>query len=202
MKNNSIYWFIRRFKIAIRIKKKYQGRQRDHHQDLINERIPYSIKELLVIDSDGKKIGILNKSEALRQAREQELDLVIISKNAKIPVAKIIDYGKFRYERKKREQENKKKSKIIEQKEIRISANIGLNDLDVKIKSARGFIEKGNNVKISLAFKGRQIVSKEIGFEKMNQFIEKLNDIAQIDKKPQLNGRFYDAYLSPIKKNK
>ncbi|WP_128824173.1 translation initiation factor IF-3 [Candidatus Hepatoplasma crinochetorum] len=168
----------------------------------MNERIPYSIKELLVIDSDGKKIGILNKSEALRQAREQELDLVIISKNAKIPVAKIIDYGKFRYERKKREQENKKKSKIIEQKEIRISANIGLNDLDVKIKSARGFIEKGNNVKISLAFKGRQIVSKEIGFEKMNQFIEKLNDIAQIDKKPQLNGRFYDAYLSPIKKNK
>ncbi|CRX36895.1 / infC / Translation initiation factor IF-3 /:381488 Forward [Candidatus Hepatoplasma crinochetorum] len=191
---------MRRFKIAIRIKKRYQGRQRDSHQDLINERIPYGFKRILVIGSDGKKIGILSRQEALNKSVQEELDLVIISKNGEVPVAKIIDYGKFRYERKKREQENKRNSKTIDQKEIRISANIGMNDLLVKVKSARKFIEKGNNIKISLAFKGRQIVSKDIGFAKMNQFIEDLADIAQVDKKPQLYGRFYDAYLSPIKK--
>ncbi|BDV03592.1 MAG: translation initiation factor IF-3 [Candidatus Hepatoplasma scabrum] len=187
-------------KIAIRIKKKYQGRQRDSHQDFVNERIPYGFKKILVIGPNGEKIGILSRQEALNKAEQEELDLVIISKNATVPVAKIINYGKFRYERKKREQENKRNSKTVEQKEIRISANIGINDLLVKIKFARKFIEKGNNLKISLAFKGRQIINKEVGFNKMKQFIDELSDVAQVDKKPQLNGRFYDAYLSPIKK--
>ena len=156
----------------------------------------------MVIGPDGKKIGILSKHEALKQAEEHDLDLVLISKNGKLPVAKIINYNKFKFERKKKEEENRKKSKAVELKEIRISANIGDNDLKFKIKAARKFIEKKQNVKVSLSFRGREITNKENGYQKMNQFLEEIKDLAEVESGPALRGRFYDAYLTPIKKKK
>ncbi len=129
-----------------------------------------------------------------------ELDLVLIAPKANPPVAKIVDYGKYRYDKKKKEKEVKKNNKIIEQKEIRLSSSIGKHDFDVKVKRARVFIEKGNRVKVSLSFRGREITNKEVGFNTINNFLKELSDIAQIDKAPKINGRFLDANISPKKK--
>uniref|UniRef100_A0A6A7G646 Translation initiation factor IF-3 n=1 Tax=Hirondellea gigas TaxID=1518452 RepID=A0A6A7G646_9CRUS len=183
--------------IAIKIKKRYQGRQRDTHRDFINEGI--RAKELLVIDQNGEKLGIISRAEALRKADEAELDLILISDKGEITVAKIADYGKFKYERKKKESETKKNQKIIETKEVRLRPNIGQHDLDVKIKAARKFIEKGNRVKVSLSYRGREMANKEVGLQTINNFLDQFEDIAQIDKRPKLTGRFLDAYISPIK---
>ena len=153
----------------------------------------------MVITYKGEKLGVMSKSEALKKADEYELDLVLISDKGNIPVAKIIDYGKFKYERKKKESENKKKQKQNETKEVRLRPNIGIHDLNVKIKSARGFILKGNRVKISLSYRGREMANKEVGVETINKFLNELKDIAQIDRQPKMNGRFLDAYISPLK---
>lgn len=184
-------------KIAIKIKKRYQGRQRDFHNDFINRNIKFD--KLLVIGPNGEKLGILSKSEALIEADKYELDLVLITSKSNPPVAKIIDYGKFRFERKKKESESKKNQKQIETKEIRLRPNIGENDLNVKIKSARIFLRKGNRVKISLSFKGREMTNKEIGLQTINKFLKSLEDIAQIDSYPKQDGRFLNALISPIK---
>ncbi len=186
---------LKEYIIAIKIKKRYQGRQREVNKDVINESI--RDKELLVITFDGEKLGILSREEALREADKRELDLVLIAPQGKPPVAKIIDYGKYRYDKKKKEQEIKKNTKIVEQKEIRLSANIGQHDLDVKIKNAIKFLEKGNKLKVSLAFKGRELSNTEVGKEKMNIFLEEIKEFSVIEKEPKLIGRFYNVYLAP-----
>ncbi len=155
---------------------------------------------MLVINPAGEKLGVMSKNDALKEASKFDLDLVLISDKGTVAVTKIVDYGKFKYERKKRESENKKNQKIIENKEVRLSPNIGQHDLDVRVKNAIRFLEKGSRVKVSLAFKGRQMANKDIGFETMKNFLDQLDEIAQVDKKPRLNGRFLDAYISPKKK--
>lgn len=180
--------------IAIKIKKRYQGRQRNINQDIINERIRN--KELFVVTHDGEKLGILTKEQALQEAYDRELDLVLIAPQAKPPVAKIIDYGKYRYDKKKREQENKKNTKIVEQKEIRLSVKIGEHDLDVKVRNAVKFLERGNKLKVSLAFKGRELANLEVGKEKMQMFLDKIADYSVIEKPPKMVGRFYNVYLA------
>ncbi len=155
---------------------------------------------MLVIDPTGEKLGVMSKKEALNEAFRLDLDLILVSDKGSIAVARIADYGKFKYERKKRESENKKNQKIIENKEVRLSPNIGQHDLDVRARNAIRFLEKGSRVKVSLAFKGRQMANKDIGFETMKNFLKQLDDIAQVDKQPRLNGRFLDAYISPKKK--
>ncbi len=184
--------------IAIKIKKRYQGRQRSHYNDFVNERI--RSKELLVIGPDGQKLGVLSKEIALKKASEYDLDLVLISDKGTVAVAKIIDYGKFKYERKKRESENKKNQKIVETKEIRLRPNIEKHDLETKQKKAREFLKKGNRVKVSLSFRGREMSNKDVGLTTINNFLDSLKDIAQVDKEPKLNGRFLDANISPKKK--
>ena len=134
-------------------------------------------------------------------AFEKNLDLVLISKNANPPVAKIMDYKKYKFEKRKKDKEKIKNTKIVQQKEIRLSSSIEKNDLQFKIKNARKFLEKGNKVKVSLSFKGRKLMNKDKGFETMNFFLKEVEDVAKIEKEPKLNGRFYDAYLAP-KKNK
>ncbi len=141
----------------------------------------------------------MSKTEALKKADEYELDLVLISDKGEVAVAKIIDYGKFKYERKKKESEAKKNQKQVETKEVRLRPNIGQHDLDVKIRAAIGFIEKGNRVKVSLSYRGREMANKDVGFETIKKFLDAMEDIAQIDKQPKMNGRFLDAYISPIK---
>lgn len=190
---------MRRYNIAIKIKKRYQGRQRNVNNDLVNEKIPNHFTQILVIDQEGKKIGMFTKDEAIDEAYRQNLDLVLISNNEKMPVAKIIDYGKYRYEKRKKDHELKKNNRTVEQKELRISVNIGEHDMDVKIKSARRFLEKGNFLKITLIFKGREMRNKELGYEKMKQFLDALSDVSELKKEPMMTGKYYYAYLNPKK---
>ena len=125
--------------------------------------------------------------------------MVLIAPNANPPVAKIIDYGKYRYDKKRKEKEIKKNTKIVEQKEVRLSANIGEHDLNVKIRNAIKFLERGDKVKISLAFKGRELANQEVGRKKMQGFLDAVEEISVIVKEPVLTGRFYNAYLAPKK---
>jgi len=155
---------------------------------------------VLVIDDEGQKLGEMPIDEALELAYSKSLDLVQVSKNNNVEVTKIVDFGKYRFEKRKRQQEAKKNQRIVENKEVRLTPNIGISDLEVKIKKAREFIEKGNNVKISLKFRGRQMANKEAGYEKIKDFLKAVEDIAIIDKEPLLKRNFLDAYISPKKK--
>ena len=184
--------------IAIKIKKRYQGRQREQNDIVYNERI--KANKVLVIDETGQKLGELSIDEALELAFSKNLDLIQVSSNKNLTVTKIADFGKYRFEKRKKQQEAKKNQKVVENKEVRLTPNIGQHDLDVKIKKAREFLEKGNKVKISLKFRGRQLANKDVGFTTINKFVEAIEDIAVIDKEPKLKGYFLDVYVSP--KNK
>ncbi len=141
-------------------------------------------------------MGIMTAKEALSKAREADLDLVKIAPNAKPPVCKIIDYGKFRYEQERRDKEAKKKQKITEVKEIRLSPNIDVNDLNTKANQARKFITKGDKVKVSLRFRGREMAHVNVGKQILDTFYERLEDIAVIDKQPKLEGRNMVMFLT------
>ena len=149
-----------------------------------------------MIDSDGTQVGIVSLNEALDLAAERKLDLVKIAPKAKPPVCKIIDYGKYKYEMIRKEKEARKKQKVIEVKEVRLSPNIDTNDLNTKIGSARKFIEKGNKVKITLRFRGREIAHMNQSKYILDDFAEKLSDIAVIDKPSKVEGRSMVMFLT------
>lgn len=132
-------------------------------------------------------------------AREADLDLVKISPNAKPPVCKIIDYGKFRYEQMRKDKEAKKKQKVMETKEVRLSPNIDVNDLNTKANQARKFLGKGDKVKVSLRFRGREMAHVNVGKEILDSFYEKLSDIAVVDKPAKLEGRSMVMFLAEKK---
>ncbi|HVX56140.1 MAG TPA: translation initiation factor IF-3 [Candidatus Saccharimonadales bacterium] len=144
---------------------------------------------LRVVDEDGKQLGIISKEEALGLARERELDLVEISPNADPPVAKIIDWGKYNYQRTKQQQKNRKSTKTLDMKQIRFGLKIGAHDLEIKLNRARKFLEAGHKVKITLFFRGREQAHKEIGFNMANKVIEDFGDTILVDQQPQLAGR-------------
>ncbi len=142
-----------------------------------------------MIDSDGTQLGVMSLDDALNLASEKKLDLVNISPNAKPPVCKILDYGKYRYELQKREKEAKKKQKVTSVKEIRLSTFIEAHDVNVKAKTAMKFLKEGDRVKVSLRFKGREKDYTAKGLEVMNQFAEAVAELGAVEKKPQLEGR-------------
>ncbi|MDO4438441.1 MAG: translation initiation factor IF-3 [Eubacteriales bacterium] len=156
-------------------------------------------KEVRVIGENGEQLGIMSAEEALKLADEAELDLVKIAPTAVPPVVKIIDFSKYRYEMKRREKEQKKKQKVIEVKEVRLSPNIDTNDLNTKIGAARKFIEKGNKTKINLRFRGRELSRMMQSKPILDDFAEKLSDIAQVDKPAKAEGRSLVMILSPKK---
>lgn len=146
----------------------------------MNEQIRY--EEIRVIDSDGEALGVISSRKALEIAKSKDLDLVEIAPTAKPPVCKIINYGKFKYELAKKEKDNKKKQHVVSLKTIRImSVNIDTNDLEIKSKRARGFLEEGNKVKVFLQFRGREIVHRDMGMKLLNDFFQFLEDIAKFD---------------------
>ena len=151
---------------------------------MINEQI--KDKEVRVVGAGGEQLGIMSSREALKLAQEAELDLVKIAPTAKPPVCKIIDYGKYKYEQIRKEKEAKKKQRIIELKEIRLSPNIEENDLNTKINAARKFISKGNKVKITLRFRGREMAHMQKSRHILDDFAEQLVDIATVEKAPKL----------------
>ena len=147
-------------------------------------------------DKDGQQLGIMSSREAMKLAREAELDLVKIAPQAKPPVCKIIDYGKYRYELARKEKEAKKKQKTIEVKEVRLSPNIDSNDLNTKIASARKFIEKGNKVKVTLRFRGREMAHVQSSRHILDEFAKALEDIALVDKPAKMEGRSMAMFLT------
>ena len=153
----------------------------------INEQIRE--KEVRVIGENGDQLGIMSAKDAQKLAQDAELDLVMIAPTAKPPVCKIIDYGKYRYELARKEKEAKKKQKVIEIKEVRLSPNIDTNDLNTKVSAARKFISKGDKVKVTLRFRGREKSHMANSKHILDDFAEKLADIATVDKPAKVEGR-------------
>ena len=153
-------------------------------------------REIRLIGSQGEQIGVMNSKEALRMAREEELDLVLIAPNANPPVCKIIDYGKYRYEMARKEKEARKKQKTVEIKEVRLSPNIDSNDLNTKINAARKFITKGDKVKVSLRFRGREMAHVQNSKHILDDFAEALSEIATVEKAPKMEGRSMTMVLA------
>ena len=149
-----------------------------------------------VIGEDGEQLGIMSSQEALRLAEEAGVDLVKIAPTAKPPVCKIVDYGKFRYEQTRKEKEAKKKQRTVEIKEIRLSPNIDTNDLNTKINAARKFIGKGDRVKITLRFRGREMAHMNNSKHILDDFAQALSDIAVVDKAPKVEGRSMTMFLA------
>ena len=161
---------------------------------MINEQI--RDKEVRLIGENGEQLGIMSAKDAYKMAKDAELDLVKIAPTAKPPVCKIIDYGKYKYEMLRREKEAKKKQKVIEVKEVRLSPNIDTNDLNTKIGSARKFLEKGNKVKVTLRFRGREIAHMNQTKYILDDFAEQLAEIAVVEKAPKVEGRSMTMFLT------
>ena len=161
---------------------------------MINEQI--RDREVRLIGEDGEQLGIMSAREAMKIAQEAELDLVKIAPTAKPPVCKIIDYGKFRYEQSRKEKEAKKKQKTVELKEVRLSPNIDTNDLNTKVNNARKFISKGNKVKVTLRFRGREMAHVQQSKHILDDFAEALADVAVIEKPAKMEGRAMSMVLT------
>ena len=161
----------------------------------INEEI--TDKEVRLIGNDGEQLGIVSAAQAQKLAAERNLDLVKIAPQAKPPVCKIMDYGKFRFEQLKKEEEAKKNQKVIEIKEIRLSPNIDVHDFDTKVGHARRFLTAGNKIKVSIRFRGREMTHTDLGLTIMAQFAEKCGDIASVEKPAKLEGRQMLMFLAP-----
>ncbi|SPT61493.1 Translation initiation factor IF-3 [Aerococcus viridans] len=161
----------------------------------VNENI--RARELRVIDSEGEQLGVLSKDEALSKAEQVELDLVLVSPNAKPPVARIMDYGKYRYEQQRKEREQRQNQKQVSLKEVRLSPTIEKNDFETKLRQARKFLEKGDKVKASIRFRGRAITHKEIGREVLERFAEELKDVAEVEQRPKMEGRSMSLQMAP-----
>lgn len=153
----------------------------------INEQI--KANKVQVIDEQGEKRGVMGIHDALDLAYEKKLDLVLVAPNAEISVCKIMNYGKYKFEQSKKEKEAKKKQKIFEIKEIRITPNIEQHDFEFKLKNAQKFIEDGNKVKITVRFRGREMNYLKLGEQVLNKFIEELAEISTVEKKPLLEGK-------------
>lgn len=161
----------------------------------INEEI--RDKEVRVIGADGAQLGIMSSAAALEIAEGKDLDLVKIAPGSNPPVCKIMDYGKFRFDQLKKEKEARKNQRVVEIKEIRMSPGIDTNDLNVKMRNAMKFLKEGNRVKVTVRFRGREMAHTDIGEQLLIRFGEGCAEVANVDKKPKLDGRFMTLFLSP-----
>lgn len=162
---------------------------------LINEEI--RAKEVRVIDTDGSQLGIMATKEALALAQEKNLDLINIAPQATPPVCKILDYGKYHFEQTKREKEAKKKQRVIEVKEVRLSPNIDDHDMETKAKMAAKFLSGGDKVKVGVRFRGREMTRTEIGKRVLEKFVEMTADVAVVEKEAKMEGRSMVLFLMP-----
>ncbi len=153
-------------------------------------------KEIRVVSVEGEQLGIMSVKDALRLAQEKELDLVEVAPNAKPPVCRIMDYGKYRYEQSKREREARKKQRIIEIKEIRMTPKIEAHDFQVKVKAAQKFLKDGDKVKAIIRFRGREIVHAELGKNLLMQLYENVSDLAVLEREPKIEGKNMIMILS------
>ena len=161
---------------------------------MINEQI--RDREVRVVSESGEQLGIMSAKEAMKLAQEAELDLVKIAPTAKPPVCKIIDYGKYRYEQARKEKETKKKQRTVEVKEVRLSPNIDTNDMNTKMNNAKKFILKGNKVKVTLRFRGREMAHMQQSKHILDDFADMLKDVAVVEKPAKLEGRSLSMVLT------
>ena len=159
-------------------------------------------KEVRLVGADGEQLGIFSLESAQKAAYDKGLDLVLMAPQAVPPVCRIMDYGKFRFERDKKEKEARKKQQTVEVKEIQLSARIDTHDFDTKVNHAHRFLAAGNKVKVILKFRGREMSHQEIGREMLARFEEACKDVGTVDKKPTLEGRFMSMMVNPLKPTK
>ena len=161
----------------------------------INEQI--RVREVRLIDDKGGQKGIVPTIEALKMAKEQELDLVEVAPQANPPVCKILDYGKYRFEQEKKLRDSKKNQKQLKLKEIRMQPKIGAGDLDFKSKHVQEFLNEGNKVKVTIRFRGRELAHTELGYDVLKEVLKRLDDEYVVEKQPAMEGRFMSMTLSP-----
>lgn len=159
-------------------------------------------RELRLISETGEQLGVKTKAEALKIAEDAQLDLVVVAPTAKPPVARIMDYGKHRFEQQKKTREARKNQKVISVKEVRLSPTIDDNDFNTKLRHARKFLEKGDKVKASIRFRGRAITHKQIGQDVLMRFADEAKDIADIEQRPKMDGRSMFLMLAPKNESK
>ena len=162
---------------------------------MVNDGIRARVVRL--ISSNGDQLGVKSKREALQIAEQENLDLVLVAPKAKPPVAKVMDYGKYRFELQKKQREARKKQKTVNVKEVRLSPTIDTNDFNTKMKNARKFLAKGDKVKVSIRFRGRAITHKDIGREVLSRFAEETKDVASVESKAKMDGRSMFLMLAP-----
>ena len=163
---------------------------------LTNEAIDFP--QVRVIGSEGEQLGIMSSEQALKMAYDKGLDLCLMTAQANPPVCKIMDFGKFRFEREKREKEAKKKQQVVEVKEIQLSPRIDTHDFETKAKQARKFLESGNKVRVVMRFRGREMSHMAIGREIIDKFAEICAEVGTVDKKPSVDGRIMSMVVTPI----
>ena len=173
------------------------GKKPGGQKDLVNELIRFP--QVLLIGPNGEQLGTMSSKEAQFQANKYNLDLFCVAPNANPPVCKILNYGKYRYEQQKKLKENRKNQVKIETKEIQLTPQIGLHDLETKARAALRFLADGNKIKVGVRYRGRQMTHLEVGEETLKKFIELLGDAAQIEKAPSMDGRWLVAILVPSK---
>ncbi|MEQ6375703.1 translation initiation factor IF-3 [Bacillaceae bacterium S4-13-58] len=166
----------------------------------VNENI--RAREVRLIDVNGEQLGVKSRQEALDLAQTANLDLVMVAPNAKPPVCRIMDFGKYRYEQQKKDKEARKNQKIINIKEVRLSPNIEEHDFNTKLRNARKFLEKGDKVKASIRFRGRAITHKEIGQEVLERLAKECEDLCTVETKPKMEGRSMFIMLAPRNEKK
>lgn len=173
-----------------------QNQSKDEHR--INERI--RVPEVRLIDEKGNQVGIVATQEALRMAKDRGLDLMEVSPDSRPPVCKICDYGKFKYEKKKKENLAKKKQTVIKIKELQLRPNTEKHDLETKSKHAREFLDEGDKVKFTVRFRGREIAHSEAAIKVMRELAEQLSDVSTLETEPKMDGRKMFMILAPVKK--
>ena len=178
---------------------KYIKPKRNVPEELVNENIKFH--EVLVISPEGEQLGVMDRRKAIQTAVDLGLDLYCVAPNAKPPVCKILDFGRYHFNEQKKAREAKKKQHTTEIKPLRLSPVIDQHDFDTKLKQARKWMEEGQKVKIDMRFRGRMITRKEVGEAVMNKFIEQISDLAVVDKQPNMEGNTMSVVLSPRKKS-
>ena len=168
------------------------------NDDLYNEKIPF--REVLVIDANGKQLGVKSRNEALDIAYRQNLDLLCVAPKARPAVCKVLNYGKYHFEQQKKEKEAKRKQHTVELKSLRLSPVVDTHDFESKLRQVRKWIEQGLKVKIDMRFRGRMMTRQDVGRQIMNDFLEQVKDIAVVEKKPALEGNVMSIVLAPQKK--
>ena len=178
------------------------GRTKEHYTNEEIRTLGYApSKQLRIIGPQGEQLGLMTYNAALESAYDQGLDLVLIAPQSDPPVCKIIDYGKFRFERDKREKEARKKQQVVETKEVQLSCQIDVNDFNTKVNHAKRFLQAGNKVKVIVRFRGRQMSHTEVGRDMLERFRAACEELCTVDKAPVLEGRFMTLFLLPAKQN-